>query len=63
MTNRCPKKNTLLIAWQAATQSYSEAVNEFAKNVGQVTSDDYERLKHQDDACDRDKVDDWLKRK
>jgi glucan biosynthesis protein len=49
MNNRCSKKNSLLLAWQAATQSYSEAVSKLAKNVGQVKSDDYERLKYETD--------------
>jgi hypothetical protein len=44
MPNRCPKKKTLLLDWQAATQAYSEAVSELA-NAGQASIDEYERLK------------------
>jgi hypothetical protein len=47
MNDRCPKKKTLLLAWHAATKSYSEAASEFARNAGQVTSDDHERFKRE----------------
>jgi len=47
MPNRCPKKRTLLLNWQAATQAYSEAVSELANNAEQASIDEYERLKRE----------------
>lgn len=47
MKDRCQKKRTLLLAWQAAAQSYSAAVSELANKLGQTSVDEYDRLKQQ----------------
>lgn len=49
MANMCPKKKSLLLIWQAATQSYSEALTELATKAGDISSDEYEMLKRQVD--------------
>jgi ElaB/YqjD/DUF883 family membrane-anchored ribosome-binding protein len=46
MGTACSKKHSLLLAWQATTQSYSEAVTELAEKVGRISSDEYQMLKN-----------------
>ena len=47
--NTCPKKRSLLLAWRAATQAYSEAVSELAEMLVTVSADEYERLRKEID--------------
>jgi hypothetical protein len=50
----CQIKRSLLLAWQAATESYSEALNELADKAGDISVDEYEMLKrHVDRASTR----------
>ena len=43
----CQKKQTLLLAWQAAAQAYSAAVSELVQKGNQASVDDYEALRRQ----------------
>jgi hypothetical protein len=47
MRQVCPMKRTLLLAWQCASQAYSETVQELAMNCEQISCDEYERLTRQ----------------
>jgi hypothetical protein len=45
MNTPCAKKRTLLLKWQAATEVYSAAVGELARNVGGAEGEKFDRLK------------------
>jgi hypothetical protein len=47
MAKSCPKKRSLLLLWQAATEAYSESVTELAKKAGEISADEYEMLRKQ----------------